>query len=62
VVEEEAEETPVAKTAMEIALQRAQTQPPQEPERHTAKRSRPDLSEQEDILARTLKMHSQLKE
>jgi ribosomal protein S1 len=56
--EEDVEEEP-AMTAMEIALQRAQTQP-QEPESDDeAKRSRPDLSEQEDILARTLKMHSQ---
>jgi small subunit ribosomal protein S1 len=51
------EEEPMM-TAMEIALQRAQTQP-QKPEKHDEKPSRPDLSEREDILARTLKMHSQ---
>jgi small subunit ribosomal protein S1 len=45
-------------TAMEIALQRAQTQP-QKSARHDEKPSRPDLSEREDILARTLKMRSQ---
>jgi small subunit ribosomal protein S1 len=58
--DEDSEEEPMM-TAMEIALQRAQTQP-QEPERHDAKPSRPDLSEREDILARTLKMRSQSQE
>jgi small subunit ribosomal protein S1 len=58
--DEGGEEEPMM-TAMEIALQRAQTQP-QEPERRDEKSSRPDLSEREDILARTLKMHSQAQE
>ena len=55
--EDDEEEAEPMMTAMEIALQRAQTQP-QEPERHDEKTSRPDLSEREDILTRTLKMHS----
>lgn len=55
--DDEAGEEPML-TAMEIALQRAQTQP-QKPEKPDEKPSRPDLSEREDILARTLKMHSQ---
>jgi small subunit ribosomal protein S1 len=55
--EEEAHEEP-AMTAMEIALQRAQSQP-QEQTRRTVRRHRPDLSEREDILARTLKQHRQ---
>jgi ribosomal protein S1 len=55
--EEEEEST---QTAMEIALQRAQTQRPGQghqarPER---REQRPDLSEREDILARTLEQHS----
>jgi len=45
-----------AKTAMEIALERAQTQQQEHEPRHE-KQGRPDLSEQEDILARTLKQH-----
>ena len=45
-------------TAMEIALQRAQTESPEQ-ERHDEKHDLPDLSEREDILARTLKLHSQ---
>jgi small subunit ribosomal protein S1 len=59
--DEDSEEEPMM-TAMEIALQRAQQTQPQEPERHDPKPSRPDLSEREDILARTLKMHSQSRE
>jgi small subunit ribosomal protein S1 len=56
--EDENEEAEPMMTAMEIALQRAQTQP-QEQERPVEKPTRPDLSEREDILARTLRMHSQ---
>jgi small subunit ribosomal protein S1 len=56
-MEEDGEAEPTL-TAMEIALQRAQTQPQdQAQERHDEKG--PDLSEREDILARTLKMHTQ---
>jgi small subunit ribosomal protein S1 len=49
-----------AQTAMEIALQRARThgQAQRGQERRQAE-SPPDLSEREDILARTLKQHSQ---
>jgi ribosomal protein S1 len=49
-----------AKTTMEIALQRAQSQQSQkqQPTRHNRKRS-PDLSARERILARTLEQHSQ---
>jgi small subunit ribosomal protein S1 len=54
--EEEAEEP--AKTAMEIALELAQSGE-QEPTRRHKKRSPLDLSEREDILARTLEKHSQ---
>lgn len=57
-IEEDAEEEEVAsKTAMEIALQRAQVGQ-QAPERRQQKRRSPDLSEREDILARTLEQHS----
>jgi small subunit ribosomal protein S1 len=53
--EDEAEQEPTM-TAMEIALQRAQSKEEQEP-RH--EKSQPaDFSEREDILARTLKEHS----
>jgi small subunit ribosomal protein S1 len=58
--EEEEEEEPT-RTAMEIALERAQNQRPgrghqaKPPERR--EQQRPDLSEREDILARTLKQH-----
>ena len=55
--EEGDEEAPML-TAMEIALQRAQTESPEQPHRDT-RQARPDLSEREDILARTLKLHSQ---
>ncbi len=45
-------------TAMEIALQHARTGPRQrKPERRHEKRPPADLSEREDILARTLKQH-----
>jgi small subunit ribosomal protein S1 len=57
IVEDETEEEAPAMTTMEIALQRAQEQPQEQP--HHGERSRPDLSEREDILARTLKLHSQ---
>lgn len=50
------EEEPAA-TAMEIALQRARTQP-QKPGRRHEKHQPADLSEREDILARTLEQHS----
>jgi small subunit ribosomal protein S1 len=56
----EEEEEP-AQTAMEIALQRAQTQQQEDQEderRHGKRDRRPDLSEREDILARTLRQHS----
>lgn len=57
-VEDGDEEEPML-TAMEIALQRArQTESPEQPQRD-ARQARPDLSEREDILARTLKLHSQ---
>lgn len=59
IVEEEAEEEAPAMTTMEIALQRAQKQPQPQEEPHHGEKSRPDLSEREDILARTLKLHSQ---
>ncbi len=48
-----------AHTAMEIALQRAQSQQRgRGGSRHSKREQRPDLSEREDILARTLKQHS----
>jgi len=47
-----------AKTAMEIALQRAQSQQQGHEQRHK-KQALPDLSEREDILARTIVQHSQ---
>jgi ribosomal protein S1 len=54
---EESEE-PVM-TAMEIALQRAQTHSKKKAQvRRPRKASTPDLSEREDILARTLREHS----
>jgi small subunit ribosomal protein S1 len=55
-IEDEPEEEPT-KTAMEIALQRAQTQQRKNERRHE-KREKPDLSEREDILARTIEQHS----
>lgn len=54
--EDEPEEGPT-KTAMEFALERAQARR-QEPTRRHAKHQPPDLSEREDILARTLEQHS----
>lgn len=60
-IEDAGEDEEPAQTAMEIALQRAQTQQQedQEDEHHPGKRDRrPDLSEREDILARTLRQHS----
>ena len=47
-----------AQTAMEIALQRARTPQQERRPRHGRHERRPDLSEREDILARTLKQHS----
>ncbi len=55
-IEDDAEEEPVT-TAMEIALQLARTRQ-QRPERRHEKRQPAGLSEQEAILARTLKQHS----
>jgi small subunit ribosomal protein S1 len=54
---EEEEEQDPAQTAMEIALQRAQNPHKQGQEKRPETR-RPDLSEREDILARTLELHS----
>jgi small subunit ribosomal protein S1 len=56
-MEDEPEEEEPAKTAMEIALQRARTQQHKHERRH-GKREKPDLSEREDILARTIEQHS----
>ena len=56
---EDSEEEQPSQTAMEIALQRAQTQQHDQQSRRQEKHQRhPDLSEREDILARTLKQHS----
>lgn len=56
-IEEEPEEGEVdERTAMEIALQQAQAQ--RAPGRRRGKQRSPDLSEREDILARTLEQHS----
>lgn len=60
-IEDEEEEEEPAQTAMEIALQRAQTQPRESERRHAERRERLDLSEREDILARTLEQHSKHK-
>lgn len=57
-LDEPEEEGEPAKTAMEIALQRAQSQQQEHEQRHK-KQALPDLSEREDILARTIKQHSQ---
>ncbi len=54
-IEDDSEEEPT-KTTMEIAIQRAQTQQQKHGHRHR-KRKRLDLSEQEDILARTIEQH-----
>lgn len=56
-IENESEEEEPARTAMEIALQRAQAQQQEHRRRH-GKRQSPNLSEREDILTRTLKQHS----
>jgi small subunit ribosomal protein S1 len=56
-IDEPVEEEPT-QTSMEIALQRAQTQQQGQESRHERREHRPDLSEREDILARTLKQHS----
>jgi hypothetical protein len=59
IIEEEPEEGEVdERTAMEIALQQARAQ--RTPGRRHARRRSPDpdLSEREDILARTLEQHS----
>ncbi len=56
--DDDSEDEEPAQTAMEIALQRAQTQQPEHGHRHGKRERRPDLSEREDILARTLKQHS----
>lgn len=58
-LEPEEEEEEPAKTAIEIALEQAKSSREQEPSRQHKKRSPLDLSEREDILARTLKQHSQ---
>ena len=62
VIEVDPDEEEPAQTAMEIALQRARSQDQGKPQRERAQRQEekpPDLSEREDILARTLKQHSQ---
>jgi len=56
--EDEPEREELTKTAMEIALERARARR-REPQRRQAKQQLPpDLSEREEILARTLKQHS----
>jgi small subunit ribosomal protein S1 len=57
--EEESEESEPAKTAMEIALERAQAQTKTKPRRQKRTAESPDISDREAILARTLKQHSQ---
>ncbi|HUV89307.1 MAG TPA: hypothetical protein VMY80_06620, partial [Anaerolineae bacterium] len=54
-MEDEPEDEEPAKTAMEVALHRARAQQRERGHRHGKRR--PDLSEQEDILNRTLKQH-----
>ena len=56
--EDDAEEEEPTQTSMEIALQRARTQQQRQPERRHDKRQPVNLSEREDILARTLEQHS----
>jgi small subunit ribosomal protein S1 len=56
-IEGELEEEEPAKTAMEIALQRARASQRRHAPRHE-KRQTPDLSDREDILTRTLEQHS----
>ena len=55
-IEDEPEAQPMM-TAMEIALQQARAEQRAQGRRHGKRRS-PDLSEREDILARTLKQHA----
>ncbi|MBC8445892.1 MAG: S1 RNA-binding domain-containing protein [Chloroflexi bacterium] len=60
-IEPETEDEPEeesTQTSMEIALQRARIQRQRQPERRHNKRQPANLSEREDILARTLKQHS----
>jgi len=54
----EEEEEPI-KTVMEIALQQARTREPQQRHERRHRKQSPDLSEREDILARTLAQHAQ---
>lgn len=56
--ESELEEAETPQTSMEIALQQARKNRRQKSKRRHGKRRRPNLAEQEDILARTLKQHS----
>ncbi len=57
--EDDAEEQEPAQTAMEIALHRARTEKPGRSRRRQDRfERRPNLSDREDILARTLKQHS----
>ena len=59
VEEDDAEEEEPTQTAMEIALNRARTEKPGRSRRQEKfTRRRPNLSDREDILARTLKQHS----
>jgi len=55
-IEDEPDAEPMM-TSMEIALQRARAEQRAQSRRHGKRRSR-DLSEQEDILSRTLKQHA----
>jgi small subunit ribosomal protein S1 len=55
--EDDDEEQEPMLTTMEIALQRAQMQQAPEQDRQEETHARPDLSEREDILTRTLRMH-----
>ena len=57
VEEDDVEEEPT-RTAMEIALQQARANDEQVHHHRPGKRQPPDLSEREDILARTLEQHS----
>jgi small subunit ribosomal protein S1 len=57
IADEPDDEEPL-KTTMEIALQRARARKNREQGRRHEKREAPDLSEREDILARTLEKHS----
>jgi ribosomal protein S1 len=57
-IEDEPENSAANKTTMEIALQRAQAEKQNHTSRHEKRHHPPDLSEREDILARTLEKHS----